>query len=352
MPTLQGGGISEAMGLVGGVFSFNWLRSLVGTVTLSLLNFIIGVPLGNEGPSVQIGASIGKASTLLLGKKGEVWSRYCLTGGTCSGFAAATGAAMTGIIFLIEEMHRRLSPMIIIISIVSVAACRAVTELLCPFLGMEAALFPSMALPSLHVSDLWVPLLIGIGMGIFSVAFLLIFKGVNSFINKKLSKINKTFILFAILALTVIFGSLSTSYVSTGHHLIAHLLEPQAFSYSLLTLLAVRMLLTLSANAGGLTGGLFLPTLAISAVSSALLSQVLIATGAVSPDYYTVIVVLGVVAGMAGIMKVPFTAILFSLEVLSCSGNLLAITVVAGAAFAVTELFHSKSINDLAMEIV
>lgn len=85
MPTLQGGGISEAMGLVGGVFSFNWLRSLVGTVTLSLLNFIIGVPLGNEGPSVQIGASIGKASTLLLGKKGEVWSRYCLTGGVCGG---------------------------------------------------------------------------------------------------------------------------------------------------------------------------------------------------------------------------------------------------------------------------
>lgn len=47
MPTLQGGGISEAMGLINGIFTFKWLRSLIGTVVLSLSNFLMGVPLGN-----------------------------------------------------------------------------------------------------------------------------------------------------------------------------------------------------------------------------------------------------------------------------------------------------------------
>ncbi len=350
MPTLRGGGICEAMGLVSGIFTFKWLRSLIGTVTLSLANFVIGVPLGNEGPSVQIGASIGKASTCLLGKNGEVWSRYSIASGACSGFAAATGAPMTGIIFSIEEMHRRLSPMIIIISIVSVAACRAVTELLCPVFGISVELFPAMSLPSLTVWEIWLPLAIGLILGFFSVGFLRAFNGINAFINKTLCRVHHAYKIFAILALTVLFGLLSSSYGSTGHHLIGELFEPQGFAFLLVALLLVRTVLTLSANSAGLTGGMFLPTLAVCALASSLIAHAFVALGIVGENYYTLIVVLGVVGGMSGTMNMPFTAILFALEVLSCSGNLLAITVVAGVAFAVAELFHSKSINELALE--
>lgn len=350
MPTLKGGGICEAMGLVSGIFTFKWLRSLIGTVTLSLANFTLGVPLGNEGPSVQIGASIGKASTLILGKKGGVWSRYSIASGACSGFAAATGAPMTGIVFALEEMHRRLSPMIIVISLVSVAACRAVTELICPLLGISVELFPALSLPSLSVSELWLPLAIGLVMGFFSVGFLLAFKCINGFMDETLEKVKPAYKIFAVLALTVVFGLVSHSFISTGHHLTEELLKPQGFALLLIALLLMRTVLTLSANSAGLTGGMFLPTLAISALASALTAHGFMSLGIVNEGYYTLIVVLGVVSGMAGIMNMPFTAILFALEVLSCSGNLLPIMVVSGVSFAVVELFHCKSINELALE--
>lgn len=350
MPTLQGGGISEAMGLVGGIFTFKWLRSLLGTVTLSLSNFLIAVPLGNEGPAVQIGASMGEASTKLLGKRGHVWSRYSIAGGACSGFAAATGAPMTGIIFAIEEIHHRLSPIILIISLVSVAACRIVTELLCPLLGVSVKLFPTLELPSLQINELWIPLLVGIVLGLFSVLFLKLFRLINNLINKRLKRINKAIKFFTVMLLTFIMGTLSFSYISTGHHLITELFQPQGFSIVIVTLLLARLLLTLSANSVGLTGGMFLPTLAICALTSTLLAQGLVAMGALESSYYALVVVLGIVSGMSGIMSIPFTAILFALEVLSCSDNLLGIVVCAGIAYTIAELFHSKSVNELALE--
>ncbi len=349
-PSLKGGGISDTMGLVGGIFSFKWLRTLIGTVTLSLLNFVMGVPLGNEGPCVLIGASLGKAATRVLGKKGEVWSRYSITGGASSGFAAATGAPMTGIVFGIEEMHRRLSPVIIIISVVSVAVCRCVTEILCPVLGVSRDLFPEISIPSLSVRELWIPLVTGLTLGFFSVLFLHVFRRINKLFNKTLANTDNGYKIFAVILLTFISGIFSFSFISTGHHLTEELFSPHSLTAFLVIALVLRSVLMLSANSAGLTGGLFLPTLAVSALAASLLSNILILTGLIPDSFYTLIVVLGVVAGMSGMMNIPFTAVVFALEVLGCNDNLSAIVIAAGVAYTVAELFHSKSINDFALE--
>ncbi len=349
-PTLKGGGISGAMGLVGGFFTFKWLGSLVGTVLLSLSNFLIAVPLGNEGPSVQIGASIGKAASALLGKRGEVWSRYSIAGGACSGFAAATGAPMTGVIFAVEEMHRRLSPMILLMSIVSVAACRLATELLCPVFGLSVGLFPSLSLPALDTAKLWMPLCVGLVIGAFSLGFLYAFRAISRLCSDTLGRVKDGYKIFAVFAATVALGLCSYSFVSTGHELVTELLAPGSFTLMLMLLLLVRSFLTLSANATGLTGGMFLPTLAVAATASSLLAHGLIALGAIGGEYYTLIVVLGVVAGMSGTMSMPFTAILFSLEALGCAGNLLAVFAATGVSYLLAVLFRAESINELALE--
>lgn len=350
MPTLQGGGISQAMGLVAGLFSFRWLSSLIGTVTLSLSNFVFGAVLGNEGPSVLIGASVGEASTRLFGKKAKSWSRYSIAAGASSGFSAATGGPMTGIVFSIEEMHRRLSPMIIMISLVSVGTCRAVMEFLCPLLEIDVALFSGLDLPVFSVSKFYVPLLIALSVGLFSVCFLSLFVKINRFVNETLKKLDAFYKVFAVLAMTLVFGLISFSFVSTGHHLTQELIFVRSFSFFLLLLLLVRSLLTLFSTSSGLTGGLFLPTLAISALISSLVAHGLICFGLVESEYYTLSVVLGIVAGMAGIMNMPFTAIVFSLEVLGCYQNLLSVVLVCAVSFAIVELFHCKSINELALE--
>lgn len=102
IPNLQGGGIPTSIGILRGSLPCRWLSNLVGLFFLSLTSFLIGVPLGNEGPSVQMGTAIGKGSVSPMAKKHRAWKRYSMTGGACAGFSIATGALISGILFAIE----------------------------------------------------------------------------------------------------------------------------------------------------------------------------------------------------------------------------------------------------------
>ena len=85
IPNLRGGGIPTSIGILRGLITFKWLRNLIGTFLLSLTTFLIGVPLGNEGPSVQMGTAIGRGTVFSFAKKHRAWDRYSMTGGACAG---------------------------------------------------------------------------------------------------------------------------------------------------------------------------------------------------------------------------------------------------------------------------
>ena len=171
-PELKGGGIPSSIGISRGLLAFKWTRTLIGTFVLSLVTFLTGIPLGNEGPSVQIGTAAGGITQYSSDKKHKAWGRYLMTGGACAGFSAATGAPISGILFSIEEAHQRISPMIILVSSISVMFCRLTMELLCPLFGVGLSLFPGIEPMAMGLQDIWLPILIGISMGFFAVLFL------------------------------------------------------------------------------------------------------------------------------------------------------------------------------------
>ncbi len=344
-PELKGGGIPSSIGILRGILTFKWLRNLIGTFVLSLLSFLIGVPLGNEGPSVQIGTSIGRASLLLAGKKNAAFDRYLLTGGACSGFSAATGASISGIMFAIEEAHQRISPMIILISSVSVVSCRFTSELLAPIFHIETSIFSQFNINSLSLNEFWIPIVIGLMVGLIAVVFLNYFK----LINNTLKKIKNCYKILFILVSTVILGLISNSFISTGHELTVELFDGNYTIYFLVLILLIRSTLTLFSNSSGLTGGIFLPIIAIGATFSAILGKILILLGT-DQQYYITILVLGITACISGMMKMPITAIVFAVEALSCQQNILSVITVSAITFIITEIFDAKSINDIVLE--
>lgn len=350
IPNLRGGGIPTSIGILRGVIPFKWVRNLLGIFSLSLLSFFMGVPLGNEGPSVQMGVAIGRGGVFSFGKKHRAWDRYSMTGGACSGFAVATGAPISGILFAVEEAHQRISPMILMIASTSVMFAALTTEILAPLLGVSKALFPSMQLPALSLKDVWIPLLIGIIMGFFAVLFLNYYKVIFKFFNRVLGHIPHGWRIFAVLALTLAAGLCSFSFVSTGHELILDLVSTRRALWMLLLLLAVRATLTLCANSNRITGGIFLPLMAVGALVSTVLATVLERVFGLDGSYYTVIIVLGIIACIAGMMKMPLTAIVFAVEALSCYDNVIFVIIAAGVAYVITEIFGVESINDRVLE--
>ena len=350
VPNLRGGGIPTSIGILRGIIPFKWVRNLFGIVSMSLVSFLIGVPLGNEGPSVQMGVAIGRGSVFSFGKKHRAWDRYSMTGGACSGFAVATGAPISGVLFAIEEAHHRISPMILMIASTSVMFATITTEILAPILGVSKALFPAMQLANLSVKDVWIPLVVGIVMGLFAVLFLTYYRVIFKFFNKTLKKIRHGWRILIAFVLTFAAGLCSFSFISTGHELILELFSAKNTIVMLLLLLVVRSTLTLCANSNRVTGGMFLPLLAIGAIVASLITKILSSTIGLDSSYYSIILVLGIVACIAGMMKMPLTAIVFAVEALSCYGNVLYVIIVSGVAFIITEIFGAESINDRVLE--
>lgn len=350
IPNLRGGGIPTSIGILRGIIPFKWVRNLIGIFSMSLVSFLVGMPLGNEGPSVQMGVAIGRGSVFSFGKRFSAWDRYSMTGGACSGFAVATGAPISGVLFAVEEAHQRISPMILMIASTSVMFASITTELLAPILGVSKTLFPAMQLPHLAVKDIWIPLVVGITVGLFAVLFLRYYHLIFGFFNKTLGRVPHGWRIFIVFALTFAAGLCSYSFVSTGHELILHLFGGKTSIIVLILLLIVRSTLTLCANSNRITGGIFLPLLAIGTLVSSLVAAILGYALGLDGSYYTVIQVLGIIACIASMMKMPLTAIVFAVEVLSCYDNIIYVIIVAGVAFVITEIFGVESINDRVLE--
>jgi H+/Cl- antiporter ClcA len=137
----RGGGIPSAVAGIRGLIPMKWVQGLLGIFASSLLTFIAGVPLGNEGLSVQMGSAVGKGNSDVFNKKKKALERYLMTGGACSGFAIATGAPLTGILFALEEAHRRFSATLFAVASVAVLSGTVTHRYLAFFFKVDTTFF-------------------------------------------------------------------------------------------------------------------------------------------------------------------------------------------------------------------
>ena len=349
-PNLRGGGIPTSIAILRGIITFRWLRNLIGVFFMSLVNFLVGVPLGSEGPSVQMGTALGRGSNKLFAKKHTAWDRYSMTGGACAGFAVATGAPISGIMFAIEEAHQRIAPMIIIVSATAVVFATIVSELLSPILMVSTTLFPKMTLMSLSIKDIWLPVVMGVTVGTFSVVFLKYYKFISKYVRRLIKNVPVYVKIFAIFVITICLGLVSFSFISTGHELILSLFKVDVAVWFLLIILLVRSTLTLLANTNGITGGVFLPILAIGAVFSSIVSRLVCMAFNLDQAYFVIMLVLGIVSCVSGMMKMPLTAIVFAIEALFCFNNIFFVIIASATSFVMTEIFGAKAITESVIE--
>ena len=351
-PDSKGGGIPNAIAYLRGLVTFKWLRTLIGVILSSLTTFFIGTPLGNEGPCVIIGTTLGRGVINTFGKKHREWDRYIMTGGACAGFSTATGAPISGIIFALEEAHHKLSPMILMVAGSTVCFAFITAQWLSHLFGIDTALFPHLAPIAIHFSEAWIPLIIGIASGFFAILYIKYFNSLRKFVNKRVTGKLRVASSAIIFSLTIIVGLFSANSISTGHHLIEELLSPNSFSILLLaSIIILRALLGSSASSVGITGGTFIPTLAFGALLSSIIAKALIHLGLIDQTYYQVIVLLGMTACFSGMTQTPLTAILFAFEALSLTSNLLSVAIVAILPYIISEIFCPHSVNDEIMEI-
>ena len=68
-PNCRGGGIPTSIALLRGLIPFHWIKSIFMLFISAMLTYLGGIPLGNEGPSVQMGTAVGRGTVHIFAKK-------------------------------------------------------------------------------------------------------------------------------------------------------------------------------------------------------------------------------------------------------------------------------------------
>lgn len=347
-PECKGGGIPRSEGILRGILPFRALRTLLGTFFGSMISFFAGLPCGSEGPAVLIGTSLG-CMTGKASKKQVAWNRYVMTGGAGAGFAVATGAPLSGILFALEEIHKRFSPMLVLTVSMAVLSATGTNQLLCNTFHMSPSLFQPAPLPAFQLSHVGYLLLMGLLISLAVAVFdgsILLFRRFTA-LSKKTGavpvKLIVTFVLAGILGFCLSDGGYS------GHHLIVHILEHDMTITLLLALFVIRLLMMLLITDSGATGGIFIPTLAIGALAAALIAKLLVLLG-MPAELSTAMIFLGMCAFIGGTLRAPLTASVLFVELSGQFVGLFYVAVVVFVVSLVTELFNQTPFYDKALE--
>ncbi len=349
-PDCKGGGIPTAITQLRGLASLNWIKTVFLLFPSALLTYFCGVPLGTEGPAIQMGTAVGKGTVRIFAKKHPAWERFIMTGGASAGFAAATGAPLTGIFFAFEEAHRRFSPTLFMTSAVSAITSTAVMQFLCPLAGMSASMFHIEIEAVIPLSLLWVAIVTGLVCGLSGAAFTKLYSLVHTFIEKKLTGLPFALKVITIFVSTALIGFFSADCLGSGDALIESILEGHGTFRLMIVFFCVRAILIITANNIGITGGLFVPTLCFGAIVGGLCAKLMIVAGILPEEYYVSTVIFGIVSFLAATSRTPIMATAFAIEALGGTGNILPVMAAVSTAYITVETLGIHDFTDIVIE--
>ncbi len=343
-PLSKGGGIPFSIALSSSNFKFNWLLTLVATFMSSLISFVAGVPLGTEGPSVQMGALCSFGWLKRFKKQEEEGAGCVIKAGAGAGFAAATGAAISGFIFSLEEMNGKIKPRQLTASFLAVISAYGASSVLYRIFGLDFALFHGIKLEALPFKMYFIPLVAGVICGLGAVAFTKAAVGLRKV--RSTLKIPLLVQVMVVFATTFIAVALMRDTGASGHDLIEKFLEHSGVWYILLILISLRVALLIFSNSVGVTGGLFVPILALGALLGALIISLFTLAGFDFGGYAVYFVLTAMAAFIAAANKMPITITVFTAELFCGFENALPVLIASLVSYGVFRLFCKKDLNE------
>ncbi|MGM9972122.1 MAG: chloride channel protein [Anaeroplasmataceae bacterium] len=343
-PAAKGGGIPTSEGIIKGSISFSWIKSLPALIVSSYLSFFFGLPLGVEGPSVEIGTCLGKSS-MSLAKKNKAYDRYIMTGGAASAFACATGAPITGVIFALEEIHKRFSTMILLVSVSAVTSGCFVAYMLADLFNVRFSLFNIDTSVVIKYKDYGYIILFAIIVGLIAFVFSKLIH-LSQIVHDKYMKKCHLYIKVVIsFTLSAISSLILIDTIGGGHSLILSVIDNKYGILLLILFLFIKLILIAFVSQSGATGGLFIPTLLIGALTGAIFAKIF-----KLDNYSLFFIAMGMSSFMTATIGCPLSGMVFSIEGLGMINNLIPAVIVIFICYITSKILNIKPMYDEVLE--
>ncbi|WP_302225827.1 ClC family H(+)/Cl(-) exchange transporter [Veillonella magna] len=344
-PLSGGSGIPQIEGEMMGIFDMNPYRTLVSKYLGGIFNGLCGFSVGREGPSVQLGGSVGKILAYWF-KSPLREERILTSAGAAAGLTAAFSAPVSGAIFVFEEVHKSFYPMLVIPTFTAALMSNFVTSTI---FGLQPSLgFTVMT--GLPLSSFSYLLLLGVVMGLIGVAF-----NRTILLGKKLfsrwSAGGTVKIIATFLVVTMI-GYDSQLLLGGGNDLVGQLSAEHLGLWLLAGIVVGKILLTALCYGSGAQGGIFLPMLVIGAAAGALVQAVLVTAGLMNQAYLGNFVICAMGGMLAAAMRTPLLSILLVLEMTNSFHSIYSVGTVAIVAYLTAELCKEAPIYDSLLEMM
>ncbi len=339
-PEASGSGVHEIEGALDGVRPMRWKRVIPIKFIASLFSLGSGLLLGREGPTIQLGANIGKMVKDTLGQS-DIENNPLVSAGAAAGLVSAFNAPFAGIIFVIEEMHGHFKFNFYSVAAIMIGAGTA--DFVVRVLVDSKPIIQMMVFPSPNIYGLWLFIFLGLLCSLIGYLYNKLLVLSMDFFQFSF-KIPIIYIgIFVGLIITII-GIFSSDMIGGGYNTITKVLD-NSFSLSfLLFLFIARMLLSFFSYSSGAPGGIFLPLLTLGVIFGVLF-------GIVMQHYFPNLIShpgVFAIAGMAGIfsatVRAPLTGLVLATEMTSNYELILPLIVTTITASVFTALLGNKPI--------
>lgn len=339
-PYAKGSGIPQVEGIVLLGMKMKWYTILMVRFLAGITASFFGLSLGREGPSIQIGACASQAIADKISKH-KLEENCLITAGASAGLSAAFNAPLSGVIFALEEIHRSFSPNILIAATTAALTADVVSKYV---FGLKTAL-NFFTVPQLQFGYyIWLPVL-GVVSGTIGAIVNKLLLGFNSVFTKLPTFLRPSLAL--LIALPA--GLLLPEVLGGGQSLIQISEKAEVGLLTMFVFLVVKIIFTCTSFGSGVPGGIFMPILAIGAVSGTITGMAAVRVG-VPAEYIPVFCICAMAGVLSGTVKAPVTSILLMAEMTGSLVHLLPVATVAFIALLISDMLKTSPIYEVLLD--
>lgn len=307
-PNARGSGIPQTKAALYAREGRILLRTVFGKFFCTSATLASGIPLGREGPSVQVGAGIASVLGRSLGLRPEK-VKALLPVGAAAAIAAAFNTPLAAVLFALEEVVGDLQAPII----GSVVLASATSWLTLRALLGNSPLFRVPQYQLVHPAEFVVYAVLGVLGGVVSVAFTKLLLGMRA----QFLRLPKSSLWLQPAAGGVVVAMLGwfvPQVLGVGYGYVGDALNGRMAPQLMALLIVLKLVAVTTSYASGNAGGIFGPALFIGAMlggSVGTMAHGLFPAHTATPGAYALV---GMGTAFAGIVRAPMTSVLMIFE--------------------------------------
>ncbi len=308
-PDARGSGVPQTKAALYARGGYIGLSTVVGKFFCTSVTLASGIPLGREGPAVQVGGGIASVLGRALGLRPEK-VKALLPVGAAAAVAAAFNTPLAAVLFALEEVVGDMHAPVLGSVVLASATSWGVLRLL---LGNE----PLFQVPQYQLVNSWELVaygILGIAGGLVSAGFTQLLLRLREWFKRQPVKT----VWFQPVAGGVVVGIMGwfvPAVMGVGYQYVGDVLNDSLTLKLMLTLLVLKLVATAVSYASGNAGGIFGPSLFLGAMLGGAVGSVaqhFFPSYVASPGAYALV---GMGATFAGIIRAPMTSVVMIFEI-------------------------------------